>query len=235
MSSQQAPSSPEKNLAAHRILAVTEEELQRIVLDIHDGPVQQMFAAQSQISLMRNRRQRGETIAVDEYEQLLDRISGLLEEALNEIRGFLGTFRPLDFPNRNLVDIMQGLILQHEVFTECRVTVIANERDLPASLAVKIVLYRICQEALSNAYRHSGVKEQDVRLNRKNNMIILQISDEGRGFNPPPLSGPSATENAEHIGLRGMRDRIGLVGGEFELQSAPGQGTRIIVKVAIDE
>ncbi len=235
MNPPQASSSAEKNLAARRILAVTEEELQRIVLDIHDGPVQHMFAAQSQISLMRNRRQRGEAIAISEYEQLLGRVSGLLEEALNEVRGFLGTFRPLNFPNRHLLDIIEGLLLQHEIFTECRVTFTAGKRAFSASLAVKIALYRICQEALSNAYRHSGVKEQHVRLDREEDMMVLQISDQGRGFDPPPLSGPCATENAKHIGLRGMRDRIGLVGGEFELQSAPGQGTRIIVKVAIDE
>ena len=235
MSSPQAASSPEKNLAARRILAVTEEELQRIVLDIHDGPVQQMFAAQSQISFMRNRDQRGETVTVDEYKQLLGRISGQLEEALNEIRGFLGTFRPLDFPNRRLLDIIEGLLLQHEILTECQVTVIANEHDLSASLAVKIALYRICQEALSNAYRHSGSKEQQVRLDREGDMIVLEISDQGQGFEPPPLSGPYATEKAEHIGLRGMRDRIELVGGAFELESAPGKGTRIRVKVAIDE
>ncbi|MGB0385700.1 MAG: sensor histidine kinase [Ardenticatenaceae bacterium] len=217
-------SESEKNLAARRILAVTEEELQRIVLDIHDGPVQQMFAAQSQITLVRNRRKRGETIGADEYERLLERVSGLLGEALNEIRGFLGTFRPLDFPKRNLVDIIQGLILQHEIFTECQVSFTSNRRDLPTSFAVKIALYRICQEALSNAYRHSGVKEQQIRLDREGDMMVLQISDQGRGFEPPPLSGPYATEKAEHIGLRGMRDRIGLVGGEFELQSAPRQG-----------
>jgi len=229
------PPSPEKNLAARRILVVTEEELQRIVLDIHDGPVQQMFAGLSQITLVRNRRKRGEAITVDEYEQLFGRVFGLLEGALNEIRGFLGTFRPLEFPHRHLFDIIEGLLLQHEIFTECQITFTVGERDLPVSLPVKIALYRICQEALSNAYRHSGVNEQQVRLDREDNMIVLEISDQGRGFVPPPLSGPRATEKAEHIGLRGMRDRIGLVGGEFELQSAPGKGTRIIVKVAIDE
>ena len=228
-------SSAEKDLAARRILAVTEEELQRIVLDIHDGPVQYMFAALSQITLMGNRRKRGESITTDEYEQLLDRVSGLLESTLNEIRGFLGTFHPLDFPNRDLVDILEGLLLQHEIFTECQIRFTVSERNLPVSLPVKIALYRICQEALSNAYRHSGVKEQQVHLNRQSNMIILQISDQGQGFVPPPLSGPYATEKAEHIGLRGMRDRIGLIGGEFELQSTPGEGTCITVKVAVDE
>jgi signal transduction histidine kinase len=228
-------SSEEKELAARRILAVTEEELQRIVLDIHDGPVQQIFAALSQISLVRNRRGRGETISTDDYEQLLARVSGLLTAAQNEIRGFLGTFRSIDFPDRDLVNIIAGLSMQHEMFTECEVTLTVDEHHLPASLPVKIALYRICQEALSNSYRHSGAKEQQVRLSRSGQMIVLEISDQGRGFVPPPLSGPSATEKAEHIGLRGMRDRIGLVGGDFYLTSAPSQGTRIIVKVASDE
>ena len=59
-----------QNLAARRILAVTEEELQRIILDIHDGPVQSLFAALTQINLIQKRRARGETVSLEECDQL---------------------------------------------------------------------------------------------------------------------------------------------------------------------
>jgi signal transduction histidine kinase len=59
--------------------------------------------------------------------------------------------------------------------------------------------------------------------------------DHGRGFTPPPLVGPEATERVEHIGLRGMRERISLVGGALALEAAPGAGTRIVVEVPADE
>jgi len=87
------------------------------------------------------------------------------------------------------------------------------------------------QEALSNGYRHAGVDQHWVRLWSEDDQICLEVVDRGSGFEPPPLEGPLATEHAEHIGLRGMRDRVKLLGGEFQLTSQRGKGTRIMVKV----
>lgn len=228
---------PDNNgqLAARRILAVTEEELQRIVLDIHDGPVQYIFAALSQVKVLQKRLEQNQSIPQETLSHHLNQVAGLLSESLNEIRHFLGTFRPPDFSNRALADILQGLIIQHEMLTGCEIAFSECTDPLPTSLPVKIALYRICQEALSNSYRHSNTTQQQVALNREENAIILEISDNGRGFDPPQLTGKGATEREEHIGLRGMRDRIELVGGYFELETAPGEGVMIRVRAPIHE
>ncbi len=225
----------DEHLAARRILAVTEEELQRIVLDIHDGPVQYIFAALSQVKLVQKQLEQGKTISQDALTHHLNQVDGLLGQSLQGIRHFLGTFRPPDFPRRSLADILQGLIIQHEMLTGCEITFFGYHQAIPSSLPVKIALYRICQEALSNSYRHSDTKEQCVRLSREDERVVLEICDKGRGFVPPPLTGQEATEREEHIGLRGMRDRIGLVGGQFELEAAPGAGVTIRVKAPIHE
>ena len=174
-----------------------------------------------------------EPVSQDALTRRLSQVEGLLNQSLQEIRHFLGTFRPPDFSNRALADILQGLIIQHETLTGCEVTFTGCSEPLPASLPVKIALYRICQEALSNAHRHADTRQQHVRLCREASHIVLEIRDEGRGFVPPPLTGLEATEREEHIGLRGMRDRIGLVGGQFELETAPGKGATIRVRAPI--
>lgn len=226
----------EEQLAAQRILAVTEEELQRIVLDVHDGPVQQLFAARSQLSALQSRRSQENLLAETEYDLYLQRITGLIDAALAEIRTFLGTFRPPDFAHRPIADIVQGLLIQHEELTGCEVDYLMSERPLPTiSLPKKIALYRICQEALSNAYRHSETAQQWLRLNADEQYVTLEVWDKGKGFEPPPLIGPEATEREEHIGLRGMRDRVALVGGIFALYSSPNKGTRITVSIPIKE
>lgn len=219
------------DLAAHRILAVNEEELQRIVLDIHDGPVQQMFAALAQVQLQQKRLASGEEIPSAEWDRHLRRIGKSLEEALSHIREFLGTFRSPDFLDRKLSEILQGVAMQFEDVTDCQVNFTQEGEDITVSTPVKIALYRTCQEALFNSFRHSGAGRQVVSLTKDARLVILEISDEGKGFVPPELSGPTATEREEHIGLRGMRDRAGLVGGDFELHSAPGEGTRIVIRV----
>jgi signal transduction histidine kinase len=227
----------EEQLAASRILAVTEEELKRIILDLHDGPVQQLFAAQSQLRSLQMRLSRDEAIANEEYQLTFNRVSRLLEASLAEIRQFLGTFRPPDFASQSLVEMLHGLFMHHELTTgvviDFRVSGSQTVPRLP--LPSKITLYRICQEALSNAYRHAKAQRQQVSLYISPGQICLTVEDDGIGFEPPPLRGPQATEREEHIGLRGMRDRVDLIGGTFELNSQPGQGTRIEVKVPIHE
>ncbi len=224
----------QERIAGRRLLAVTEEELQRIILDIHDGPVQKLFAALSQVNLLQRQvmahNGRPDPAALD---QGLDRIAQLLQDSLTEIRTFLGTFRPPEFAKRDLLAVLEGLVIQFEAMTGNRVVFDVNGEIPPVSLPVKIALYRILQEALSNGYRHADVKEQCVKLTAEDGVLCLQVDDKGLGFTPPPLNGPAATEREEHIGLRGMRDRIALVGGTFELESQPGQGTRITVKVPI--
>lgn len=228
------PSGNDKLVAAQRILAVTEEELQRIVLDLHDGPVQQLFAAQAQMAALSRRAEGGEQISRREYEVTFQRVSRLLQSSLQEIRQFLGAFRPPDFAHRDLVEILRGLFLHHELTTGCEVRFTGLETAVSLPLAVKITLYRICQEALSNAFRHANSLHQQITLTWEGDNLVLTIADDGQGFNPPPLHGPQATEREEHIGLRGMRDRVTLVGGQFFLDSAPGKGTKITVRLPID-
>lgn len=228
-------STADEHLAARRILAVTEQELQRIILDIHDGPVQKLFAALSQVTLLQSRLVHGEAAGADEWAATLNRVSDLLETSLAEIKNSLGTFRPPEFARRNLLSVLEGLILQHEEFTDNHVEFETHGHIPQVSLPVKIALYRILQEALSNAYRHAHVPSVTVRLSARGKLVRLEVADQGPGFTPPPLVGPEATERAEHIGLRGMRERIALVGGAFHIESAPGAGTRIIVEVPADE
>ncbi len=126
----------ESDLASRRLLAVTEEELSRIVLDIHDGPVQYLFASLSLLT----RLQRQMEARPDDYRDLLptlNRASELVEESLHEIKSFLGTFRPPEFHRRSLSSIVQGLVIQHEEWTghtvELTMEALPDNVTLPAN------------------------------------------------------------------------------------------------------
>lgn len=224
--------------ASQRILTVTEEELCRIVLDIHDGPVQKIFSALSRVNHLQyittHRLAEEPALAAAHehiYQEGLAQVAALLEASLTEIRTFLGAFRPPEFNQRSLLDVLEGLIIQHEELTGTTVHLDATPELPEVAPPIKIALYRILQEALVNAVHHAGVDEHFVHLWADQTDVYLEVVDAGPGFDPPDLTGPAATERAEHIGLRGMRDRAQLVGGEFTLVSRPGQGTRINVKV----
>lgn len=203
--------------------------MSRIVLDIHDGPVQYLFTALTVLTGVQNEltaeKTRPEVLAH------LAQVGTLLESSLYEIRHFLGAFRPPEFRRRSLVSIVEGLVIQHEDWA--RTTVNLETHDVPAEvpLAVKMAIYRVLQEALSNAYRYAGVDQQRVHLWGEAGWIHLEVVDEGRGFDPPDLEAPDEMDRVDHIGLRGMHDRARLLGGRFSLESSPGQGTRIHVAV----
>lgn len=235
-----------ETLAARRILSVTEEELQHIILNIHDGPVQKLFAALAQLSLLQAQLTANHAADTSEAQVLfgttenvkwleqLNRVAGLIEAALGEIRTTLGTLRPPEFARRDVVQMLEGLLMQHMELTGMQVKLQVEGETPRLALPVKIALYRIVQEALSNTYRHAEVTEAMVRLTTRGECVRLEVIDHGRGFAPPPLEGPAATERAEHIGLRGMRERASLVGGSLWLEAQVGRGTRILVEAPLE-
>ena len=223
--------------ASHDILEINEQELCRIILDIHDGPVQNMYAALSQINTLQGKlmTQNGGGPVGKDISSSLTQIAGLLESSLSEIKNFIGTFRPPEFQKRDLIPMFKGLLIQHENLTGSRIEMEVTEPLPSVSVPVKIALYRILQEALSNAYRHAGTDRQDVRLYSQNNGICMEVTDKGAGFELAHVFDQSETEKPLHIGLRGMQNRVELLGGEFHLESSPGRGTRISVRVPCDK
>jgi signal transduction histidine kinase len=93
-------------------------------------------------------------------------------------------------------------------------------------------LYRIAQEALNNARKHAGVSGARLKLVRRPGGVRLEVTDEGRGFDP---EGPRRNGGrGERAGLAGMRERAGLLGGELRVTSAPGSGTSVVADIPLD-
>jgi len=222
-----SPEPPRDDDAARRILQLAEREQQRILLDIHDGPVQYVYAALSQLDLLRHVLDAGEA-----GERALDRLTRarrLLESALDEIRSSLGTLRAPGFETRDLRPLVEGLVLQHETLTDTEVSVAFVEPVPAVAVASKIALYRVLQEALSNAYRHGGARTVVIQLfaitRDDREWLRLEVRDDGSGFEPTREPG------GDRFGIRGMYDRIAMVGGRLRLESTLGTGTLVVAEV----
>ncbi len=220
--------------ASRRLIQVAEWEYQQILLDIHDGPVQHMYAALSQLDLARRAVRPGVEkfdYVCGEVESRLERVRMLLETGLNDIRTFIGAYRTPEFEGRGVGELLEGLALQHEALTDARVTIRAEEWPEGAPLPVKIVLYRVLQEALSNAYRHGGASDVAVELERQGEQatpwLRLTVRDNGAGFDRSHLP------PGKHFGLRGMEARVTMIGGRFTLESAVRAGTTVRAEVPL--
>ncbi|HET9984048.1 MAG TPA: sensor histidine kinase [Longimicrobiales bacterium] len=217
--------------ASRSLMQVAEWELQQVLQDIHDGPVQHMYAALSQLDLLQRALEASPAGPSAEAWARLDRIRRLLEAGLADIRTYIGGYRTPEFDSRELVPLLQGLAMQHEALTDTRVPIEVPGPVPEPPLPVKIALYRVLQEGLSNAYRHGGAAEVAVRLavdgTAAATRLRLTLRDDGAGFDVDRLP------PGRHFGLQGMRDRMGMVGGSFQLDSAPGGGTTITVEVPL--
>ena len=99
------------------------------------------------------------------------------------------------------------------------------------SAGLRRTIYRMAQEALANSARHSGANSALLCLNVSEDSVYLDISDEGRGFDP--LSALSRSLNREHFGLHGIEERARAMGGECEILSQNNAGTRILINLPI--
>lgn len=217
--------------ASRRLLAAGERELQRIVLDMHDGPVQDIFAAVSHLQLLER-----DLAAQPDAARRAGQAAALLERALGEIRTLIGVFRPPGFERRPLEAILEGLTVQHEAMTDQAVECSFEESLGECSLPVKIALYRILQEALANGHRHAMATRQAVTVERVDNDLRTIVTDDGRGFDSSSVLAREADVGVEggHFGLRGIQDRVAMLGGHFAITSVPGKGTTLTVTVPAD-
>jgi len=211
-------------------LAAAERDLQQIILDIHDGPVQDIFGALSQIQMLRH---RGEVQSSDAL--VLDRVAASLERALGEIRNFIGAFRPPEFERRPVGAILEQLVVQHESLTGATVD-FAMTTPLPdqVPLSLKISLYRILQEALANATRHAGVTHFEVSARANRRHIVVQVRDRGKGFDVAKVLKKEIDVGVAggHFGLRGMRDRVAIMNGKLSITSGRA-GTIVTIRLPI--
>ena len=224
---------PDASPSGYRLLALTEEELQRLVLDVHDGPVQYLFAALGQLTALRARFVADG--APTAYATPLARAVESVEAALADIRSTVSTLRAPALAERGLAGVIEELVVGHEARTGSSVDLQIDDGLPVLPLPATIALYRIVQESLSNVERHAGVKAASVHLWAEDGCIRVEVADAGRGFDPPPLAGPNATDLPAHIGLRGMRERIALVNGTLRVESRPGGGTRVFAEVPAGE
>ncbi len=208
---------------AARALRAEEEERKRISRELHDDTAQTLAAL-----LIRLRLARAAPEAM--REGVLEELRAELVEAIERVRRFARGLRPPALEELGLVPALESHVrgLSETVGMEIRMTVDPLERAL--SPESELVLYRIAQEALSNAVRHSGASSIGCRLLREADTAVLVVEDDGAGF-----SLDQVTSENRGLGLFGMQERASYVGGRVEISSTAGVGTIVRVSIPISD
>jgi signal transduction histidine kinase len=199
--------------ASERLLTVEEDERRRIALELHDG-VGQVLAAMT-LTL----DAAGGSLGPRAKAQRVSAARRMAATALAEVRHLAHRMRPARLEERGLTAAIRDLAGQSGF--PVRVHVDPQLDPMPVlEPTMTVGVYRIVQEALANAARHSGAPVAHVSIGLHDSHLQVLVSDEGRGFNPRTAVDPG-------IGLAGMYERAELLGGTLSIQSAEGRGTNV--------
>jgi two-component system sensor histidine kinase UhpB len=208
-----------------RLVTAQEDERGRIARNLHDHLGQRLTALR--LSLERVQSRVAEQAPADDND--LATALSLVQTIDNEV-GFLAwELRPAVLDHLGLSAALPRYA--HEWAQHYGIEVKYGGEPFPAGLIsreAEIALYRIAQEALTNVAKHARAGRVDVLLERRDGSVVLVIEDDGLGFEAENIA-----LSERGIGLLGMRERAGLIGAEFELESAPGEGTSIYIRYAV--
>ena len=222
-------------LAAHAAIAITNARLyeeshelamlserNRLALELHDAVSQKLFslvlsAEAATMLLDRDPAAARERVA---------RLRVLAQEALDELRALIFELRPPDLDN----DGVAGVLRKHVEMLrrQSSVSIDLDVDDLPRELSRDREMLRVAQEALHNALRHAAATRVTVRLQHRDDRAVLEVADDGRGFDPT-----AGALRATSLGLTSMEERASRLDGVLTIVSTPGRGTTVRLEVPI--
>jgi signal transduction histidine kinase len=208
---------------ASEVIRAGEQERAYLARELHDSAAQTLAAVVFQLSAAA-RDSTDPAVAAR-----LDGIKAMAVQVLEEVRMLAGAVHPRVLDDLGLPAALRAAARQAAEHHEMEVTVVADVDRTDVPPAVASVLYRVAQEALKNALRHAHAHEVNLRLARQNGRIVLDVVDDGAGFDVA-----EAERRRPGMGLFTMRQRVALLDGEFDVVSRPGQGTRITAAVPLE-
>jgi len=200
-----------------------------VAYEVHDGLAQAAAAAHQRLQSFAYRHPP----STEAGERDLQRALGLVQRTVRDARKVIANLRPTVLDDFGLAAAVRHEVdeLREEGWQIDYEEGLGEER-LP--VVVETSLFRVAQEALTNARKHSGTSRARLELERVGETVRLQVRDYGEGFEP---GAAAAAENGpgERVGLSGMRERVLMLGGKLDLRSRPGEGTMVEATIPIPE
>lgn len=212
-------SESELRLSSAQLLTAQEMERKRIATDLHDSIGQSLTGLLRSIESLA----AGGGAGADPLGALQAMVPRV-RDAIGELRRIAMDLRPATLDDLGLLPTVSWFLREfRQIHRGLRVHTDIDLEEADAAPRLKTAIFRVLQEALNNVVKHAGADAVQLALKRRGRCIELAILDNGRGFD-------GACTRAGGLGLRGMRERTELAGGQFTVESAPGAGTRIVAR-----
>ncbi|HJV28624.1 MAG TPA: PAS domain S-box protein [Aromatoleum sp.] len=208
---------------SRHMVEVQERERRKLASDLHDHASPNLAALRLTLG---NLAEALPPEVREGLQSLLDDANGLLLDTTNGIRDICTDLRPAALDYAGLVPALHDYAQQFTQRTGVRVDLDTASFDFQVAPNIQSLLFRIVQEALTNCAKHARARSVHIRLGNCSSQVVMQISDDGVGFDSRQLSDRGSTHG---IGLITMRERAEFAGGRFTMNSRPGAGTEITV------
>jgi two-component system sensor histidine kinase UhpB len=208
----------ERRRSGQLALKAQEEERQRVARDLHDEVNQALTALLLRVEAAVQH-------APPELRTELDETKRIANQAMQQLMDLARQLRPTALDDHGLAAALGAHVRDYDRRGPARARIDVDRGLGPLPQDVELVIYRVAQEALTNAARHAGARHIEVELGRADGRIVLEISDDGSGF--------AFADESKGLGLSGMRERALLVDGTLEVDSRPGKGTTVRLEVPV--
>jgi two-component system sensor histidine kinase UhpB len=207
---------------AGRVREAEEGERRRLARELHDDFGQRLTALRMKLQLSRLRP--------DQRTAAIDDCVAISEELLHDVRTFARGLRPPLLDEVGLGPALQALIDGNVDRSALVVTLDVPERLPRLPPSIELAAYRVVQEALTNVLRHSGASRLSLAARNDGGTLAVWLIDDGCGFDPGQAAGATP---GQHLGLVSMRERAAFAGGSLEVDSAPGRGTTVCLRIPL--
>lgn len=209
-----------------RSLRAQEEERKRISRELHDATGQSLNAILFGLKALENAMQNDPA----QLASLVSRLKSAASDTVHELQDIIYDLRPSVLDDLGLVPALRWYAESRLETNGIRTTwkISGRERRLPAE--IETTLFRIGQESITNIYKYAEARHVTFQLTFETKKVKLQVADDGVGFDMQEAL-PIRIRNKRGLGLMGMRERAELLGGRLQVESSPGNGTRITVEL----
>ncbi len=206
-----------------RVLTAQEEERKRVARELHDETSQALTSLMIELKMLENGDE-------EDRGARMEQLRAHILQILDDVRRLALELRPSALDELGLVPALRAYIKEYT--GKFHIKVELQVAGLKERLAdhIEVALYRVVQEALTNVAKHSGATSVNISMSRDDGSAVLTIKDNGRGFAVTEVM----KSKERGLGLFGMKERMSTIGGDLEINSAPGRGTKLVAKLTLE-
>ena len=212
---------------AQRIQNVREEEKERIARAVHDELGQQLTAIQLELNYMEEEIESGKNHK--QIQESIDSMSKLIDTTVTSVQRISTELRPQILDVFGLGEAIRWQVQDHQKRTDYRFDISGIDETIQLDRDRSITLFRVFQETLTNIFRHAQADEVCIQLSHENNQAVLKVQDNGIGMAQEKMNSPQS------LGLLGIRERLLAWNGTVNIESQPGNGTTVTVRLPLGD